>query len=66
MIAEDLNKEPIRLSKVPKNKNNKKIKKDGMITAYRCRFCDYESLNIKHVRSHTQICPSFKEMLSRI
>lgn len=48
-----LDTEPIRINVYPKNKNNKKIKKDGTVLAYKCRFCNYQAFHLESTRAHS-------------
>lgn len=49
---------PLRVYVTPTNSHNNKVRKDGTILSYKCRWCTYQSLNLGHTKKHMMACKS--------
>lgn len=58
--------QPLRIYIVPRNKNLKKLKKDGTTIAYKCPFCPFQSFNLNQTKRHMNQCSNLTTLNSQI
>lgn len=61
MISTEAN--PVRIFVKPKSNNNKKIKVNGSVICYKCKWCTYQSFNLNHAKNHMRKCMSYSNLI---